>query len=389
MMHAACIRSEQQRSDLMVDLLILVLFLISGAATGWLGVELLPERLLEQATNIDRLRLVLSGFGAFFGLLAGFFFQRLRQRLMQQVRTMPTDLLVSRAVGLILGLLVANLLLAPILLLPLPWEVVLIKPLAAVLSNVFFGVLGYNLAEVHGRTLLRLFNPNSTEALLVADGVLTPASAKILDTSVIIDGRIRGLLACGLLEGQVIVAQTVIDELQQLADSSNDEKRAKGRRGLKLLTELRESYGRRLVLNSTRYEGSGTDDRLLKLTADTGGMLVTADYNLAQVAKVKELKAINLSEIVIALGPEVQPGDELKLKIIKKGKEDNQGVGYLEDGTMVVVEGAKQAIGQRLTVVVTGALQTPTGRMVFGRLEKDQPTRKSSNPNEHPPATPR
>ncbi|MDP6197046.1 MAG: TRAM domain-containing protein [Prochlorococcaceae cyanobacterium ETNP18_MAG_17] len=373
----------------MVDLLILVLFLISGAATGWLGVELLPERLLEQATNIDRLRLVLSGFGAFFGLLAGFFFQRLRQRLMQQVRTMPTDLLVSRAVGLILGLLVANLLLAPILLLPLPWEVVLIKPLAAVLSNVFFGVLGYNLAEVHGRTLLRLFNPNSTEALLVADGVLTPASAKILDTSVIIDGRIRGLLACGLLEGQVIVAQTVIDELQQLADSSNDEKRAKGRRGLKLLTELRESYGRRLVLNSTRYEGSGTDDRLLKLTADTGGMLVTADYNLAQVAKVKELKAINLSEIVIALGPEVQPGDELKLKIIKKGKEDNQGVGYLEDGTMVVVEGAKQAIGQRLTVVVTGALQTPTGRMVFGRLEKDQPTRKSSNPNEHPPATPR
>ncbi len=388
-MHAACIRSEQQRSDLMVDLLILVLFLISGAATGWLGVELLPERLLEQATNIDRLRLVLSGFGAFFGLLAGFFFQRLRQRLMQQVRTMPTDLLVSRAVGLILGLLVANLLLAPILLLPLPWEVVLIKPLAAVLSNVFFGVLGYNLAEVHGRTLLRLFNPNSTEALLVADGVLTPASAKILDTSVIIDGRIRGLLACGLLEGQVIVAQTVIDELQQLADSSNDEKRAKGRRGLKLLTELRESYGRRLVLNSTRYEGSGTDDRLLKLTADTGGMLVTADYNLAQVAKVKELKAINLSEIVIALGPEVQPGDELKLKIIKKGKEDNQGVGYLEDGTMVVVEGAKQAIGQRLPVVVTGALQTPTGRMVFGRLEKDQPTRKSSNPNEHPPANPR
>ena len=373
----------------MVDLLILVLFLISGAATGWLGVELLPERLLEQTINIDRLRLVLSGLSACFGLLAGFFFQRLRQRLMQQVRTMPTDLLVSRAVGLILGLLVANLLLAPILLLPLPFEVVLVKPLAAVLSNVFFGVLGYNLAEVHGRTLLRLFNPNSTEALLVADGVLTPATAKILDTSVIIDGRIHGLLACGLLEGQAIVAQTVIDELQQLADSSNAEKRAKGRRGLKLLTELRESYGRRLVLNSTRYEGSGTDERLLKLTADTGGMLVTADYNLAQVAKVKDLKAINLSEIVIALRPEVQPGDELKLKIVKQGKEDNQGVGYLEDGTMVVVEGAREAIGQRLPVVVTGALQTPTGRMVFGRFEKNQPTRKSSKTSERPPANPR
>ncbi len=389
MVHAAFIWNEQTRSDPMVDLLILVLFLISGAATGWLGVELLPERLLEQTINIDRLRLVLSGLSAGFGLLAGFFFQRLRQRLMQQVRTMPTDLLVSRAVGLILGLLVANLLLAPILLLPLPFEVVLVKPLAAVLSNVFFGVLGYNLAEVHGRTLLRLFNPNSTEALLVADGVLTPATAKILDTSVIIDGRIHGLLACGLLEGQAIVAQTVIDELQQLADSSNAEKRAKGRRGLKLLTELRESYGRRLVLNSTRYEGSGTDERLLKLTADTGGMLVTADYNLAQIAKVKDLKAINLSEIVIALRPEVQPGDELKLKIVKQGKEDNQGVGYLEDGTMVVVEGAREAIGQRLPVVITGALQTPTGRMVFGRFEKNQPTRKSSKTIERPPANPR
>ncbi|HJN35292.1 MAG: PIN/TRAM domain-containing protein [Prochlorococcus sp.] len=373
----------------MVETLILLLFLISGAATGWLGVDLLPLRLLEQVTNIDGLRLVLAGVGAFVGLLAGFFFQRLRQRLMQQVRTMPTDLLVSRAVGLILGLLVANLLLAPILLLPLPWEVVLVKPLAAVLSNVFFGVLGYNLAEVHGRTLLRLFNPNSTEALLVADGVLTPASAKILDTSVIIDGRIRGMLACGMLEGQVIVAQTVLDEMQQLADSSNTEKRAKGRRGLKLLRELRETYDRRLVLNSTRYEGSGTDDRLLKLTADTGGTLITADFNLAQVAEVQELKVINLSDLVIALRPEVQPGDGLQLKIIREGKEASQGVGYLEDGTMVVVESASAVIGKRMAVVVTGALQTSTGRMVFAKLEKDSQVKKTAKTSERTKADPR
>ena len=154
----------------MVDTLILILFVVSGTAAGWLGVDLLPEPLLLQVDKPEGLRTVLGGFGAFFGLLAGFFFGQLRRRLMAQVRSMPTDLLVSRAVGLILGLLVANLLLAPILLLPLPWEVVFVKPLAAVLSNVFFGVSGYNLAEVHGRTLLRLFNPSSTEALLVAEG---------------------------------------------------------------------------------------------------------------------------------------------------------------------------------------------------------------------------
>ena len=367
-----------------MDSLILVLFLISGAATGWLGVDLLPEDLLIQVTNLEGLRWVMGGFGAFFGLVAGFFFQQLRKRLMRQVRSMPTDLLVSRAVGLILGLLVANLLLAPILLLPLPWEVVFVKPLAAVLSNVFFGVSGYNLAEVHGRTLLRLFNPSSAEALLVADGVLMPATAKILDTSVIIDGRIRGLLDSGLLEGQVIVAQAVIDELQALADSANNEKRAKGRRGLKLLAELREQYGRRLVVNTTRYEGSGVDDKFQKLTADTGGTLVTTDYNLAKVAEVQQLKVMNLSELVMALRPEVQPGDPLQLKIVRDGKEADQGVGYLEDGTMVVVEGGKGRSGERIAVTVTGALQTPTGRMVFARSDQEAPPRRSNRAKSEP-----
>lgn len=370
MMHAACNRTEQREPNPMVEALIITLFLISGAATGWMGVHLLPQELLDDA-NAQQIRLGLSAAGALIGVVAGLVFRRLRQQLMNQVRTMPTDLLVSRAVGLILGLLVANLLLAPILLLPLAGASSLVKPLAAILSNVFFGVLGYNLAEVHGRTLLRLFNPTSTEALLVADGVLTPATAKILDTSVIIDGRIRGMIGCGLLEGKVIVAQTVIDEMQQLADSNNLEKRGKGRRGLKLLNDLRDTYDKRLVINTTRYDGAGTDDRLLQLTEDTGGTLVTADFNLAQVARVKELKVMNLSELVIALRPEVQPGDELNLKIVRQGKEQHQGVAYLEDGTMVVIENARAAIGERRTVVITGALQNPSGRMVFGRLDQD------------------
>jgi uncharacterized protein YacL len=139
-----------------------------------------------------------------------------------------------------------------------------------------------------------------------------------------------------------------------------------------LLTSLREEYGRRLVINSTRYEGKGADEKLLQLTADTNGTLLTADYNLAQVARLQELRVVNLSELVIALRPEVQPGDSLQLKIVREGKEADQGVGYLEDGTMVVVEEARKRIGERLTVAVTGALQTPTGRMVFARQERER-----------------
>ena len=372
----------------MVDLLILFLFLISGSAIGWIGVELLPKGILnqvllqeaisEQVANKSDLKTLLCGLGALFGLITGLILQRIRKKVTTKIRQTPTDLLISRAIGLILGLLIANLLLAPILLLPLPDKTLLLKPFIAIISNIFFGVLGYNLAEVHGRTLLRLFNSNSTDALLVAEGILTPASAKILDTSVIIDGRINGLMSCGLIEGQVIVAQTVIDELQKLADSSNNEKRNKGRRGLKLLTRMREEYGRRLVLNNTRYEGEATDDHLLKLTEDTGGTLITADYNLAQIAKVKELKVLNLSELVIALRPDVQPGESLTLKIVREGKENNQGIAYLDDGTMVVIENAKESIGNRVEIVITGALQTPTGRMIFAQIEKDQPPKKKS-----------
>tara|TARA_Y100001968_G_scaffold116859_1_gene106248 strand:+ start:18721 stop:19824 length:1104 start_codon:yes stop_codon:yes gene_type:complete len=365
----------------MLDFLVLILFLFAGLTTGWLGVEFLPEKILQQFSNFKGFNFIFSGISGILSCSIGFLFLGFRRKVVQQIRTMPTDLLVSRSVGLILGLLVANLLLAPILLLPLPKEIFYAKPLIAILSNIFFGLIGYNLADIHGRTLLRIFNPNSTEALLVAEGILTPASAKILDTSVIIDGRIKGLLSCGLIEGQIIVAQSVIDELQQLADSSNNEKRGKGRRGLKTLTELRESYGRRLVLNSTKYEGPGTDEILLKLTEDTGGILLTADYNLSKIAEVKELKILNLSDLVIALRADVQPGAKLNLKIVREGKEASQGIGYLEDGTMVVIEGAKELIGERLEVIITGALQTPTGRMVFGKLEKNQTPKKSQKTN--------
>ncbi len=375
----------------MVDVLALVLFIFAGSISGWFSVNLIPESLLsdillqegilEQVSKVSDLKLLLTGLGALIGLLSGLFLTQLRRSLVKRIKTVPTDLLIGRAVGLILGLLLANLLLAPILLLPLPGKIISIKALIAVLSNIFFGVLGYNLAEVHSRTLLRLFNPNSAEALLITEGILTPASAKIIDTSVIIDGRLKGLLDSEVLEGQVIIAQSVLDELQKLADSSNSEKRKKGRRGIKLLSDLRESYRKRIVINSTNYEGNGTDEMLIKLTSDTSGTLITTDFNLSEIARLKDLKVVNLSTLAIALKSDVQPGENLILKIVREGKENNQGIGYLDDGTMVVIEDAKASIGKKRQVIITGALQTPTGRMIFGRLEKDQPPHKSDKTN--------
>ena len=136
-------------------------------------------------------------------------------------------------------------------------------------------------------------------------------------------------------------------------------------------------YGRRLVLNPTKYEGNGVDEKLLRISEDMAGTLITADYNLSQIAEVKELKVMNLSDLVIALRPEVQPGESLNIKIVREGKEKMQGIGYLDDGTMVVIDEAKNFVGSRLDIVITGALQTPTGRMVFGKLINNPESNKS------------
>ena len=140
----------------MADLVILVLFLVSGAITGWIGVNWLPEDTLDHITNLKNLKIALSGLTALVGLLIAFVFQQFRNKLTKKIRTMPTDLLVSRSVGIVLGLVIATLLLIPLLLLPLPSQLFFVKPIFAVLSNIFFGVLGYNLADVHGLSLIHI-----------------------------------------------------------------------------------------------------------------------------------------------------------------------------------------------------------------------------------------
>ncbi|MBC7824210.1 MAG: PIN/TRAM domain-containing protein [Candidatus Parcubacteria bacterium] len=352
----------------MVDAVIIISFILAGAGIGFRGIEALPGGVLQQVTNPDALRWVCAGFGAMIGFAIGLIAQSSYRRVAQQIREMPAPVLLSRSVGLVLGLLVANLLLAPILLLPIPQEFSFIKPLAAVVGSIMFSVSGVSLADTHGRSLLRLINPNSVETMLFAEGTLKPSSAKVLDTSCIIDGRISALLDTGFLEGQLLVPQFVLQELQQVADASNDQKRVRGRRGLDVLNQIREAYPERVVIHSADYEDIATvDAKLVKLVQDINGTLLTTDYNLNKVATVQRVPVLNVNDLTQAVRPSYLPGDSIDLKILREGKEPAQGVGYLDDGTMVVVEEGRAFVGGELQVIVTSALQTSAGRMIFAR----------------------
>lgn len=354
----------------MLDIFIILSFILTGAGIGFFGVDLLPSSVLEQVTSLEGLSFVTGGFGALIGFAVGLVAQTGYHRVERQIREMPVDILLSRSVGLVLGLLVANLTLAPIFLLPIPREFTFIKPLAAVLGSVMFAFSGINLADIHGRTLLRLINPNSVESLLVAEGTLKPAATKILDTSCIIDGRIEDLLATGFLEGQILVPQFVLQELQKIADGSNDQKRARGRRGLDILNRIQDSHPERIMIHPADYDDIATvDAKLVRLAQEISATLLTNDYNLNKVASFQKVNVLNVNDLAQAIRPAYLPGDLIDLKILKQGKEPEQGVGYLEDGTMVVVEEGGSYIGDEVAVVVTGALQTSAGRMIFARPE--------------------
>ncbi len=354
----------------MLDIILSLIFIIAGAAIGYHAVSLLPMETLAQVANLAALRWVVAGFGGLIGIGVGLVVQTAYHRIEADIRHLPADVLLSRAVGLVVGLLLANLLLAPIFLLPIPEDFSFIKPMTAVLTSVLFAYTGTTLADSQGRALLRLINPNSVETSLVAEGTLKAASSKVLDTSCIIDGRIEQLLTLGFIEGQILVPQFVLQELQQVADAQNDLKRSRGRRGLDSLNRLQASLNGRIVIHSADYPDLTTvDAKLVRLTQEIEGTLVTNDYNLNKVAQFQKVNVFNVNELAQALRPVYLPGDTLELKIIKEGKEPEQGVGYLEDGTMVVVEEGQGHIGDQMPVVVTSALQTSAGRMIFARLK--------------------
>lgn len=355
----------------MLDAVIVLSFILAGAGIGFYGIDYLPDPVLLQVSNIQGLRFVTAGFASLLFWALGLLAQGYFRRVQKQIRAMPADQLISRAVGLVLGLLIANLMLAPVLLLPIPGEFSFIKPFTAVISALLFGVTGVNLADAHGRSLIRLFNPSSSSELLITEEQGDRAICKIVDTSCIIDGRIQALLETRFLEGKLIVPQFVLMELQQVADASNSQKRARGRQGLDTLNHLRTNYSEQIIINSRDYPDIATvDAKLVRLAQDLEGVLLTTDYNLSKVSEVQGVHVLNVNDLSKALRPNYLPGDNLNLKILKRGKEPTQGVGYLDDGTMVVVEEGQNCIGDELDVVVTGALQTSAGRMIFAKPDE-------------------
>jgi uncharacterized protein YacL len=352
----------------MLDAIIILSFIVAGAGIGFYSIELLPLGVLAKVTNLEALRFVIAAFTALIGGVVGLSFQITYRRFEAKVREMPVEVILTRAIGLVIGLLVANLMLAPLFLLPIPEDFSFIKPLVAVLGSVIFAFSGISLADTHGRAFLRLVNPNTVETMLVAEGTLKPAATKVLDTSCIIDGRIEALLETGFLEGQILVPQFVLQELQQLADGAKDQKRIRGRRGLEILNRIKEAYPERILINPVDYEDISTvDAKLVKFAQEINGTLLTNDYNLSKVASVQKVPVLNVNDLVQAVRPSYLPGDNIDLKILKEGKEPSQGIGYLEDGTMVVVEEGSNYVGGELRVVVTSALQTSAGRMIFAR----------------------
>jgi uncharacterized protein YacL len=224
------------------------------------------------------------------------------------------------------------------------------------------------------------------------DGSIRKLS-KVLDTSVIIDGRIADICKTGFLEGALVVPHFVLRELQQIADSADSAKRNRGRRGLDVLEKIKSVPGVTVQIVEKDYpDVKEVDLKLIELAKEMTAKIVTNDFNLNKVSQLRGVEVLNINELANALKPVVLPGETMKVFILKEGKEYNQGVAYLDDGTMVVVDNARRMIGKTIATQVTSVLQTTAGKMIFGRFPEEaeavansQPVRQDRRPYEKPP----
>jgi uncharacterized protein YacL len=277
----------------------------------------------------------------------------------------PIEILIG-SIGLIIGLFIAYLVSNLLLQIPVPI-------LGTVLSVLVYILMGYIGIKISVRYKDDLFNitsiikiPNTKEKSI--NKKETKDKAKILDTSVIIDGRIADIAKTGFIEGKIVIPEFVLKELQHIADSSDDLKRVRGRRGLDILNKIQKELDIEVEITDKDFEDvKEVDIKLLKLAQTIGGKVVTNDFNLNKVAQFQGVEVLNINELANAVKPVVIPGEEMIVQVIKEGKESGQGVAYLDDGTMIVVDGGRKYIGETIDVLVTSVLQTAAGRMIFGK----------------------
>lgn len=295
--------------------------------------------------------------------------------LEKKISKLPAANLVIGVLGIILGFLVAALASTPLTKLSLPVVGNSIFVLLSILLYIGFGYLGWRLAIRNADDLIAFMTRSKDDKKekkekIAFDRANMTASPKVLDTSVIIDGRILDIINTDFLEGELIVTEFVLEELQHIADSPDDLKRERGRRGLDIIKKIQETDKIKLKVLDKDYEDiKEVDAKLLKLALDLGAKVFTNDYNLSKVADVQGIPILNINDLANALKPVVIPGELMQIEVIKKGKGKNQGVGYLEDGTMVVVEDGASLIDQVINAKVTSVLQTSAGRMIFVRSE--------------------
>lgn len=282
-----------------------------------------------------------------------------------ELQEVPASDIAIGSVGLIVGLVIAYLISQPFFKIEIPYLGVIIS----IVLYIVFGYLGMTILTKKREDIISAL-PNMSKKTnkdfpSKTKKGLTP---KILDTSVIIDGRIADICDTGFIEGPLVIPEFVLEELQHIADSSDDLKRARGRRGLDILNRIQKELDIEVIIHEKKFsEEKEVDSKLLKLTRMLDGKILTNDYNLNKVAEVQSISVLNINDLANAVKPIVLPGEKMVVEVVKDGKESGQGLAYLDDGTMIVVESGKRYIGKTIDVLVTSVLQTSAGRMIFAK----------------------
>jgi uncharacterized protein YacL len=301
-----------------------------------------------------------NGSFAVLGLFSGLLIALLVMLVERVIRKMPLRTIFGGVVGMFIGLFIAFFLVYGLSFITNISEKRQVVPWIYFLITGIMGFLGTEL----GSTKIQEFS---------GFGISPPeknTDFRVLDTSVIIDGRIADVCDTGFLEGNLIVPRFVLDELQYIADSSDSLKRARGRRGLDILNKMQRSPGINIeVLEQDFPKIKGVDAKLVALAKKLDAKIITNDFNLNKVAELQGIRILNVNELANALKPVVLPGEMMTVKIIREGKEPGQGVAYLDDGTMIVVDGGQKHQGQVVEALVTSVLQTTAGRMIFSELK--------------------